>query len=811
MATWAKTPSLAGKFPPKPIIDVLKAIRGVIQTIVAILNVVQAILNVIKVFLLGLTNPLTLIVKALIAILKQILSDLQRAGVYIHGDVYGLKWPFDGSTGGIDLTGGYPTYEARMVRRLTNPNDPDRPIFSNQSQVVGLFLYAQVDGTEIVRIVRFLKQLISLFAELGEENPFPSVTGVEVGYGWSGNTLVNLPLAASVETQNVGRLGIPSIANLSWKVTGSGPLQGITKYAPPVSGFLVEVSVYEGGLIPVYSAPVASNTNLSGTPFQAYGRYQDIDGNDIRIYGGKDQISLENVGYNNAVNAEGVLPGERVAYLLRNPSDTIPIPMELLLESDRHLLQRTFYTKSKAIRALYLNQKFGFRLRAEEMPWDCDFEVGGDGKVSVVSGSERLAKNVFVRIRPVANTVTAEDSFKYIFEQVVTNPYAISTVAISDIGPPSPVFQVSFPIEEDVTYISRVQTALQVLALSRPDLSPVLYGNTGLEVYSRSLLPLMASTLTSTYYKKTDTSRSFRRELRNRSRTVANQVMRSSANLSESYKANIVERTEILDTFKWSDADILLPSKTISETVYDIDSVTGVARNVNAIYDLGRSSQEPARAATLQALRGRNALKIDNSLQRIQARVPVIVNASAEGSSLPLNALTSTGYVRDVRSVLPEAVYEAANTALQASSMPYLSAPGGWIRIRLFTQAIPGLDKVIQALINFLEELDQGLKGIIDAILEYIEFLMARVRELTELLLRLDSWLNFLLTFDVPQVAALFVAPAAGIDGLLSGLRNAENKPKSDGDPAAVYGAGLVFVAGGLPTFILDILKVIFP
>lgn len=809
MATWAKTPSLEGKFPPKEVIAVIKAIQNVIQTIVAILNVVQAILNVIKVFLLGLTNPLTLIVKALIAILKQILSDLQRAGVYIHGDVYGLKWPFDGSTGGIDLTGAYPAYESRMIKRFTNPNDPDRPIFSNQSQVVGLFLYAQVDGTAIVRIVRFLKQLISLFAELGEENPFPSVTGVEVGYGWSGNTLVNLPLAASVTPENFRRLGIPSIANLSWKVTGSGPLQGITKYAPPVSGFLIEVSVYENGLIPVYSSPVSANTDLSGTPYQAYGRYQDIDGNDIKIYGGKDQIFPDGVNYNNSVNADGVKPGFRTAYLLRNPSDTIPIPMELLVDSNLHLLQRTFFTKSKAIRALYLNQKFGFRLRAEEMPYECDFEIGGDGKVSVVSGSERLAKNVFVRIRPVANTVTAEDSFKYIFRPVVNYPISKSEIAISDIGPPSPVFQVSFPVEEDVTYVSRVQTALQVLTLTRPDLDPTAFGEKGLEVYSRSLLPLMASTLPSTYYKRTDRSRSFRKELRNRSETVANQVMRSSANLSDSYKANIVERTEILDTFKWSDVDILLPSKTISDTVYDIDSVTGVARNINAIYDLGRSSQEPVRATTLQALRARNALKIDSSLERIQARIPVIVNA--EGSGTPLNSLIQNGYVRDVRSVLPDEVYEAANTALQASSMPYLSAPGGWIRIRLFTQAIPGLDKIIQALINFLEELDQGLKGIIDAILEYIEFLSARIRELTELLLRLSDWLNFLLNFDVPQLAALFIAPAAGIDGILSGLRNAENKPEYDGDPAAVYGAGLVFVAGGLPTFILDILKVIFP
>jgi len=57
----------------------------------------------------------------------------------------------------------------------------------------------------------------------------------------------------------------------------------------------------------------------------------------------------------------------------------------------------------------------------------------------------------------------------------------------------------------------------------------------------------------------------------------------------------------------------------------------------------------------------------------------------------------------------------------------------------------------------------------------------------------------------------LFIADAAGIDGLLAGLRTAENKPEYDGDPSAVYGAGLVFVAGGLPTFILDIIKAIFP
>ena len=47
-----------------------------------------------------------------------------------------------------------------------------------------------------------------------------------------------------------------------------------------------------------------------------------------------------------------------------------------------------------------------------------------------------------------------------------------------------------------------------------------------------------------------------------------------------------------------------------------------------------------------------------------------------------------------------------------------------------------------------------------------------------------------------------------GTDGVLQGLVSAEDKPS---DSVTSYGAGMVFLAGGLPTLILEIIQAFFP
>jgi hypothetical protein len=760
--------------------------------------VVQTILEVIKVFALGLNNPLTLIVRALIDQIKGLQQDLQRAGVYIHGDWYDLKYPFD------NLAGGFQTYESRMVRRLTDPNDPERPIISPATTVAALFLYVEVDPTAVATLVRLLLQFVSLFGQERKDPTFPNVINTRVGYGWENLTLVTLPLTTAINPVNINRNGVPSVANITWQVTTTGPFSGIRKFAPPVHGFLVEVSVYENGLIPVYSTPISSNTNISGTPFQQFGRYVDVDGNPITLFGGADQIKLSGVGYNNAVTADGVEPGSRLAYLVRNLSDSNPSPMELLTNSSVPLLQRTFFVRSRAVRALYLNQKFSFQLKAEDLPYELDFETNSDGTVSIVPGSARRAKNVYVRIRAVDKSVTSELDFKYEFTPVVTTNITFSTKALgSDVGDPSPVFPVVFPAEEDTSYLRRIQTAFYVLALSRPDLDPEVYGTTGLESYSRSLLPVMTGIAPGLFYRRSGTTEGFRKDLDARARGGLTTVASYLGNLPEEYKARVVDSTEILDTWKWSDGDSRLPNKTIAESVEVFTDVSGVSRNINSLADLGKSSNAAMNASVQNNLRIRNAIDIGTVFVEggLREKMPVIVKATPPGS--PSTQLQLTGFVRDARSVIPSEVYSAANQALLAASAPLATSPGGWIQLKLFTQGIPVLNEVLDEIINFLEELDQGLKGTIDAIIDYIDFLVARVRELTELIIRIDSYLNFLLNFQIPQCDALFfVAP--GTAGVVDGLVSAEDKPLPN--PNA-YGGGVVAVASGLPTFIIDIIR----
>ena len=793
MANWVQTKPLAGNFPTPGIQNAINTVRSVIQTLVAILGITNAILNIIKVFALGLQNPLLVILLAVKTLIENILEDLQRAGLYLHGDFYDLKWPFE------ELRGGFSGFEQRMVRRLTDPTDPERPIFSNASQVVALFLYLKADATAVIQIVNFVKSILELLNQEDETPAFPAVSDVEVGYGWQNLSLVNLPLTRTLSPANVSRNGIPTIANLSWSLETTGPFSGIRKFAPPIKGFLVEVSVYPEGLIPIYSSPVPSNTDDAGVQFQQFGRYLDNRKNPIVLYGGADQVDAQGVSYNDGVNNGSIAPGARVAYFVRNLADTTPIPMEMLKDGSDYLLQRTFFVRSTASRILYLNQKFTFRLRAEDLPYTADFEVQGSGKVRMVPGSKQQAKTAFVRIRPVGDRVSSETDFKYPFRPVVVSPaYAIPTLKVeSEVGQPYGPFEVSFPSEEDATYFDHMRSALAVLTLTRPDIEP-----SSLNAFTQ-LQQQITGRSVSNYYTKTDTSSEFRKGLNRRIDAVMASQARYMGTLSDSYKQNVVDRTGPLVEWKWSDADPRLPETTILETLEDTDSVAGIARNLKSIYDLSSPQNQGTSAVVVDILTARNAVDIDASLSEFRESVPVIVGAGPGYD--PASQLVA-GYVKDARTTIPEEVVDSAAIVLRAANVPFARVPGGWIQVRLFQQAIPGVDNILRTLLNFIEELEQGLSGIIAALIDYIEFLQARVRELSELLLRIDAYLQFLLQFQIPQVNALLITDAKGTDGIVQGLLNAGNQPDNFPDE---YVAGVVLVSGGLPSFVVDIIKAI--
>jgi hypothetical protein len=161
------------------------------------------------------------------------------------------------------------------------------------------------------------------------------------------------------------------------------------------------------------------------------------------------------------------------------------------------------------------------------------------------------------------------------------------------------------------------------------------------------------------------------------------------------------------------------------------------------------------------------------------------------------------------RNLFTTEVYTAAAAVLNLAGgpmfMPSIPGSGSWISIRLFPQGLYPVDAALQQLLTFVQMIAEGIQGVTDLVVAYIEFLEARILEMQALVVRLNGLLNILQAFDLPSTNALVVT-GNGTQGILQGLVQATNKPS---DSSAAYGAGVVLLAGGLPAIALEILQLI--
>ena len=151
----------------EPINAVIATIDSVLAFLIALLNVVQFILNVVKAFLIGLLNPIRAIIEAIIAEIRQIISDLRQAGLYLADDYNMFAVQPVNTT--QDLLGGYSEYEKRMLKRLLDRTDPTRPNLSSASVVVAMFAY--ISAGDIFALLELIRRIRAFF---GKRDPSPA-------------------------------------------------------------------------------------------------------------------------------------------------------------------------------------------------------------------------------------------------------------------------------------------------------------------------------------------------------------------------------------------------------------------------------------------------------------------------------------------------------------------------------------------------------------------------------------------------------------------------------------------------------------
>lgn len=481
--------------------DARDAVDQIATLLINLLQVISNILEIVKGLAVGFVDPISAIIEALIALIEALINDLRQTGLYMHGDWYILEGPEF-----RNVLGGFSAYERRMIARLVDKRDPNRPNFTSGSLVLSIFLYTSADISQVLRLVNFLRAILRFLnqAKIPNARPLPGITNVQALYGFEGATVFSRSLFEAVAksakslAKPGGDITPPDTVNLTWQTAAApgnffSPLQ---VYPPP--GFLVEVSTEPGALLLNYevTAPgsrqvTAGNKGSEPEPKRQKGLCTDEYGTTIRLTGGADQVEL--VGgdfYNDAVSlanpftgaVEKLKSGEPRVFAYRSTADAVPIPLELLKDNDIHYLQKTFYVP-QAQSVFFPGKGYGYSIKREDMPHAATFTTNPWGEVEVTD--EGIPDTFYVRVRAVSPRIEDTDDFRYVIDYETLNKGAPvflrnaksgkgENIGPEDRGEASTPLVITFPNANTLAYLDTLTTALIVMVLSRADLELVL-------------------------------------------------------------------------------------------------------------------------------------------------------------------------------------------------------------------------------------------------------------------------------------------------------------------------------------------------
>jgi hypothetical protein len=849
--------------------DFLEPVRDAVNTffsiLINILNILLAVLEVLKVFIGAFLDPIIALIEAILALVQQILNDLRNAGLYIHGDFYLIKGPdFK------ELRGGFQAYEQRMITRLVDRRDPNRPNISNFSTCIAVFLYVGVDISNMQRLIRLINGILQLF----NRNPPPQrtvgqATGIRASFGLEGASILTFGKGLKQPFKNRDQPSTPLNAmNISWQMAPvpGNFLTNFAQFAP--QAFIVEVSTVRDGL-PLY---VDQQVDLATiTLSQQPGKIKDAillkpNNEPAFLTGGADQLFVDDLAqFNDSSNFQGeIKPDNARVYTAKSLADQAPIDLSQLKDGNKYYLQRAFYVSAGAS-AFYPGRGYGVTIPFADLPLDADWEQAGGGKVK--RGKDVQPTSYYVRVRAVTKDIEDVEDYRYVIQNYQLRqpqPKARYKQGISDgdIGVPSFPFEVSFPGETTNTYLTCVQTALALMVLARTDVD-VLLGKddtvleyppvegmkdaddtaiaenwngfqgrarlrTGLEVKALNLMPrLPGKRKQDKFFKRNqvDPAR-FRRKLYNAALNMANDLIANN-NPPISLQQAVITRCEALLNFTWGDALVPLPTDLVTFTAgSDLDpanqTILDALLSENSGLGIGLNTLSMGLDADTHVDEA-NTLTLENNLTTgfteprphfFALEKGTFIDCSIVREQIPVfywrgSQGTDIEYCQYIRNLIPDEVYAGAAFALQVAAGPMSQPPEqGWIAFRLFPQGLPDIDRFFDQILALLRAIQAAIQGLADLINKYIEMLQSRILELQQFLNRINAIIQQLLNLfiSIPPTSGLVVV-ASGTDGVLSSLTLADNKPF---DPPETYGGGVVLLAGGLPTIALELFKALF-
>lgn len=834
--------------------DVLEEVReltnSILGTVTTTLQIISSVLDILKVFATGLLNPLEALLNALKQKIAQFLSDIRQAGVYLHGDFYSLVGPDFQA-----LRGGFGSYEARMVARLTDRSDPLRPDFSPSSAALAIFFYASAETRDIHKILQLLRQIAALF---GRRPPTAAsqvqVTALQAMYGYEGSTIFSYNrgffkgfLPRTKVNDNL--LSPYNAVNLTWKMAGASGSPLDVPQIPP-AGFLVEFSTVREPLPLLCERPTDGTLEGLSLPFVGAGRQivpcEDTEGVPLVLTSGADSVEVPpTLEFNAPVNLLGEMKPDAVrVFAVRSLADPAPIQLSDLRDGNRYYLQRAFFVPF-AQNLFFPGRGFGATFQYKDLPYAADWELAGQ-KVQRVR-DDKQPDIYFVRVRAVSRVIKSASGFRYVLDDVNlrASPALVLTAGDtqpSDRGPASAPLELLFPDASTEKYLRAVAEALAILVLCRTDL-PVFSGKagplnypgtavakdgrvpvywadffgrarlaTGLEELAEVFLPqLIGRKEPSAYFSDGQVLPSvFRARLFAACIGTTNRLFLKGPPSLPARQLAVVRAEPLLNlrvSFTSSGYELTTepdqPGQTLLELLAESDLPEGLALSPESLGISGERAAVVATQTTQEEAvlpRGPHFFYAQKASLGSADRSPVLYKRTGR-------EIEQIDYVRNLVS---SEVYESARFVLSLATAPVLRPKeNGWIAFRLFPQGFPNADRFFDKILALIDSIQGALQSIADTILGYIEFLQARIAQLQALINQLQILLDQLLRFFAAlSPAAGLVVAGLGTEGILAGLLAAGNKPTPSHDPTrAAYGGGAVIVVGGLPAPVISLIQ----
>jgi len=138
--------------------DLLEQVRNSLETLVVFLEIVKALLQAVSAFLLDLSNPVRVLLEALLALILQLFESLRRTGLFGYFDV-----PNPVQDPNFDrFKGGSQAFTQRFKASLFDSRDPFRPQPLAGQSLSGFTLIV-ADAESIFGLLRLINILMGFF------------------------------------------------------------------------------------------------------------------------------------------------------------------------------------------------------------------------------------------------------------------------------------------------------------------------------------------------------------------------------------------------------------------------------------------------------------------------------------------------------------------------------------------------------------------------------------------------------------------------------------------------------------------------